>query len=433
MRLLLLSVLATLALGAAGATTAADSLSAAAERGRTAMKDAQCTRCHDVSDASGDKRGLAPAPRNQHCVGCHTWILDTKGDEAAIARYRETYPEWDRYLINVVHFTKLPDLGLTTYRVKPSFVRAYLDAPYDMRPHLDETMVPVVLTDAQKDDIVAYLSELTGAVEPAATAAKRPSAKRIAAGRKAFENSGCASCHLFGNLRLRKDYSLEFYASMRPVALIAPNLRHVRDRVPRDVLVRHITDPQSVTPGSKMPKYDVKPADIELIADFLLYADVELAKAPAALTASDVPLLDRKVSYDEVFHEILGQICVHCHMNADNNGGDGGPGNTGGLGWKGIKLDLETYDGTIAGLVRDGKRISIVEPEKPGEPPLLLKSLLRRHAEAAHDSRPPYADTNAIATVSERPGMPMGLPALSVADLSLIKTWLAQGAKGPGR
>jgi len=433
MKLASLIGLALLALCAATPPAGAGHLSAKAKRGRTAMKDAQCNRCHTITDASGAGRGLEAAPRKQHCVGCHTWILATKDDAAAIEHYRELYPDWDRYLKNVVHYTKLPDLGTLTRRVRPSFVRSFLDAPFDLRPHLDESMIPVRLTDAQKDDVVAYLSELNDTTDEDDDA-PRPTAAHIAQGRDLFEKSGCASCHLVGNIRFRRDYDEAYYASMKPTALLAPNLRHARERLTRAMMVRWIADPQAVIPGTTMPKPEITPEAIERIADFLLYGDLDaqVEKPKAPLTLDDVPTLDRKVGYDEVNAKVFGKICIHCHMNADNNGGDGGPGNTGGLGWQGARLDLETYDGIRAGLVRDGKRVSVLDAPSAGEAPLLLASLMRRHEEAARDYRPVYRDNSSeIRPSTDRPAMPLGLPPLPVDQLSLIKTWIAQGAPGP--
>lgn len=425
------------ACASAAAPAAARPLSAEARRGRAAMQRAECTRCHDVTDPAGDGRGVSPAPRGRHCVGCHTWILSTRGDADAIARHRHRYPDWDRYLESIEHFTRLPDLGTIARRVRPEFLRAFLDAPFDLRPHLDESMVPVQLSARDKDAVVAYLRELAGdqAVPRGAPAAPEPSAARVAAGRAAFERAGCASCHVVGNERFGADYTPALYAAMKSRALLAPNLRHVRARIPRDVLVRYIADPQAVDPRSTMPRLDLPAGDIEQIADYLLSGDADVPAPPAPLRAGDVAVLDRPVGFDEVYARVFGRICVHCHMNADANGGDGGPGNTGGLGFAGAGLDLETYAGMRRGALRDGRRVSVLDPGPDGSPPLLLQSLLRRHAEAAaRDARPVYGDAAIVARpAGDRPGMPLGLPPLPPRDLQLVKTWLAQGAPGPRR
>ncbi len=420
-------------------------LSELAARGKAVMAAAQCNRCHAVTDLSG-AAGLAPADRAMHCVDCHRWILGTKGDDKAIARQRLEFPDWDRYLENIEHFVRLPDLGTLTRRVDPRFVRRFLDAPVDLRPHLDESMIPLRLSAADKDAVVAYLVALGGeaVAGPAgdATAGPAPGSVAIEAGRALFVRRGCPTCHLVGNARLGGGFDLAFYRAMRaaiPVGdvaapvISAPNLRFVRARMARAGLVRFIEDPAAVDPRTVMPKPSLEPGDAERIADFLLFAPIDFAGRTAPDPAPEVPMLQREVTYDEVFDEVLGRICVHCHMNPTSNNGDGGAGNTGGLGFAGLGLDLETYAGLKRGMVRDGKPQSVLAPARPGEAPLLLEVLLRRQREASRDRRLPFADAPAAGVGPDpaHPGMPMGLPPLDPARLALVKTWVAQGAPGP--
>jgi mono/diheme cytochrome c family protein len=392
-------------------------LSPLAERGRAVMEAAQCNRCHPVSG------GLEPAARDMNCVGCHTWILGTRGDAAAIAKERAEYPDWDRYLENVVHFTRLPDLGTLARRVDPAFIRRFLDGPFDLRPHLDESMIPVRLAPADKDAVVAYLAELAG------DAVARPVAEppvpdgRVAAGRALFAARGCPTCHVFGDARFGVD--ARAYAAVKPAALLAPNLRYVRERIPRAVLVRFLVDPQSVDPAATMPRLGVTPAEAESLADFLMQGDPELPAA-APFAEADVKPLARRVTFDEVYDEVFGRVCVHCHMDPASNHGDGGAGNTGGLGFAGAGLNLETPEGIRRGLLRDGKRVSVLS----GARPLLLEALLRRRHEARRDHRVPFGDCTdpGEPTPTAQPGMPLGLPPLSDAQIRLVATWLAQGA-----
>ncbi|MEZ4463927.1 MAG: hypothetical protein R3F43_05240 [bacterium] len=144
--------------------TAALALSPAGQAGRAVMERAQCTRCHPVSD--GAVPGIPAAARDFHCVDCHTWVLGTKGNPSKIAEMRKDFPDWDRYLENIVHFTRLPDLGSLRRKVRVAFVRRFLDGPFDLRPHLDESMIPLRLTAEEKDQVVAYLSELAGPTRP---------------------------------------------------------------------------------------------------------------------------------------------------------------------------------------------------------------------------------------------------------------------------
>lgn len=414
-------------------TNALAKLDALAQKGKRVIERSECTRCHDVTHVGGSD-GVANAEREMHCVDCHTWILGTKGDDAAIARQRADFPDWDRFLENIVHLKAVPDLGTLTRRVRPAFVRGFLDGPYDLRPHLEASMIPIKLTAAQKDALVHYLKALNGdAVAFNEAPSKPPAARQIAAGRTLFVAKGCPSCHTRGNERFNPAFDRAYFKAMRAVAQLAPNLRYVPDRMPRSVLVRFIVDPKAVDPETTMPKQPVSPAEAERIADYLLHGAQIYTDASRPDPTPEIKLLSREVRWDAVFEDVFGKICVHCHMNPESNNGDGGAGNTGGLGYAGVKLEFETYEGLKRGLVRDGKRVDVLKPEGPGKASVLVESLLRRHREGARDFREPYADALEMGTASsaERPGMPMGLPPLSVRQIQLIKTWIAQGAKGP--
>lgn len=413
---------------AAGPLTPA--LSPQAQQGRDLAKKAQCNRCHDFGAA------LAPAKKALHCVNCHNWILDTKGHPDQIAKQRKGYPDWDRYLENVNHFTRLPVLTTLTRRVRPSYVRHFLDAPRDLRPHLDESMIPLRLTPADKDAIVAWLVELAGPnVVPEEPLPPAPSAARIEAGRSVFMTRGCPMCHVLGNIRFQPGMDAAFFKAVGETAKLAPNLRFARERVPRSVFVRYVQDPQAVDPSVTMPKLGVTPDEAEKLADFVLYVNPELPPGPAAadVKAPTVPALTRRVTYDEVYDEVFGRVCIHCHMNPKTNAGEGGAGNTGGLTYAGRRLNLEQYAGFKQGAFRDGKWVDILKPQANGAPPLLLEVLLQRHREGTRDQRAAFADSagEGVAPNPDAPGMPLGLPAISVAQLSLIKTWLDEGAPGP--
>lgn len=408
-------------------------LSQAARRGRDVLESAECVRCHDVTDASGAKgRGPRYVQTPNHCIRCHAGIVASQGDPKALAELRARYPQWDSYLKNLQHYLAVPDLGTLTRRVDPAFVRRYLDAPFDLRPNMPETMVPVRLTAAQKDDVVAYLSELNaGAVATLEPATPPPPGARLAEGAARFKALGCGGCHLFGNVKVRSDPGEAAWAQMRATARLAPNLRFARERLPRAVMVRWIRDPRSVSPTAAMYNFAVSQADAELLADYLLFADPELDEAAPPASAPEVPLLARPVGFEEVFAQVLGGACMHCHMDPRESH-DGGPGNTGGLGFEGIGLNLAHYPGVKAGELRGGERLSILDRGLKGEPPLLLEALLRRYREAGRDLREPLHDARALGTgPGERPGMPLGLPPLSVGQLRLVKTWLEQGAPGP--
>ncbi len=171
---------------------------------------------------------------------------------------------------------------------------------------------------------------------------------------------------MFGNARFQPGFDAAFYKAMGEPAKLAPNLRFARERLTRATFVRFVQDPQAVDPSVSMPKMGVTPAEAEQLADFVFGAEPELAPPPAeAAAVPDIPVLARTVPFDEVFDEVLGKICVHCHMDPATNAGDGGAGNTGGLGYVGKRLSLESYPSVARGLLREGKRVSIVQARAP--------------------------------------------------------------------
>ena len=100
---------------------------------------------------------------------------------------------------------------------------------------------------------------------------------------------------------------------------------------------------------------------------------------------------------------------------ADYAIGDGGPGNTGGFGFKGRGFSVTTYADVASGVLDDqGNRRSVFAP-LPNGTPRLLAVLLARHKELAGEQAPGLR------------GMPLGLPPLSAEQIQLVESWIAQG------
>jgi hypothetical protein len=128
-----------------------------------------------------------------------------------------------------------------------------------------------------------------------------------------------------------------------------------------------------------------------------------------------LPVLTRRVSFEEVNDKVFMKICRHCHGDADALLGDGGPGNTGGFGFKPRGINFSHYRGVMSGRINDaGERESLFLPLKDGTP-RLLGALLARHSEYAGSPNP------------EVRGMPLGLPPLPAEQIQLVETWITQG------
>lgn len=388
-------------------------------RGARLVQKGECARCHDTSGLPG----AAVVARERSCSGCHAWIHATAGDAEAIDHQSERFPKWEQYVENVHSYLAVPSLAAAGARLDPAWVSRFLRAPYKIRPGFTEAMIRTPLSEADASAIAAFLHAQArpyqGAAARAAATPVSTSAEDLAAGERLYSTLQCGTCHAFGGPR-----------PATPGVPDAPDLAHVRARMRPAAIAAFIADPTmgGLRRESRMPSYDLDPIQIGRLRDYLLRAPVAPRQATLAATAPDLPLLERRVTWDEVNNRVFSAVCSHCHSDGRLTNGDGGPGNTGGLGFRGAGLDLGSWRGVHRGARgADGKRVSILVPA-PGEAEAPLVARLRRRshehaAELAGAGLPPDADGVV--------GMPLGLPPLDAARLQLVRSWVAQGAPGP--
>ena len=142
------------------------------------------------------------------------------------------------------------------------------------------------------------------------------------------------------------------------------------------------------------------------VRDYLVLADPGGTVAESSL--SPIQPLDRPVAWAEVEERVFGKICAHCHMDPKQNDGRKGPGNAGGFGWPATGIELQTP----ASIRKNGDAI--------------VAAMLRRREEIARDHVAP-GEIPASLTRPQRPGMPLGLPAIPDEDIALVMAWVAQG------
>jgi hypothetical protein len=186
--------------------------------------------------------------------------------------------------------------------------------------------------------------------------------------------------------------------------LLAPDLRHTRARMKRDVAAAWLREPQGFMP--KIPLTNAERADIVSA----LY-DVKLSPL-AYPPLKRLPILERPVRFAEVQEKIFAKTCIHCHADDSLDLGEGGPGTSGGFGYDGTGLRLSSYTGVASGSYVNGRRASVFR--NVNGTPLLLAQLLARQQEERG------VFTNVV-------GMPLGLPALTAEEIQLVETWIAQG------
>ena len=397
--------------------------------GRAAIERHQCNRCHVIDD-------IRPARRTDHCTSCHVWLKGlARGHrhyQLLSSRYSEEVVQ--RYQRNIDHYQQVPELTQVARRLKPSWIDSFLASPFDLRPMMDESMMRTNLSDADREAIVNYFAAAAsvaspyGSRAPAPSREPQPSSERQRQGKELFLSRGCVRCHTFGNVDTEQ--SVESLREVGWPAKLAPNLRFVRDRMHRDVLVAWIEDPQQLKSGTSMPDLQLTHEQAERVADFLIWGDPEL-QAPPRVDGGLPPLLSRPVPWEEVKEKVLGRICVHCHMNDHER--DLGPGNEGGFGWPGSGLAMRTYETLVRGAVdaESSERYSVLEPRGESDTPPLIEVMLARRHEELRDRVAPFADHRRPVHRSSRPGMPMGLPHIPDDEVALVRTWIEQGCPGP--
>ena len=364
-----------------------------ASRGKELVQHYECNRCHE-----GTGQGTAALTKN--CFSCHEQIMQGRFpvSAAALLRFRP----------HVESAREAPSLTAIGARLQAAWIRGYLLAPRDLRPRLTPTMPRLELDAEQASDIVAYLT--AGARPESASALPDGNPER---GRELMDQKGCAGCHAFGGV---PDFTaLEPAPSgsdAARAAALAPDLRFTRERFRKEQLLAWLLDPQAIKADTRMPSFGFSPEEARDIASYILGAALAPEVRPS-FTA--LPLLTRRVAFDEVNRQVFSRTCHHCHTDAEAAGGDGGPGNTGGFGFAPRGVSFSSHASILAGYVdAHGQRRSLFEPLADGTP-RLVAALLARHDELKQAPR------------SDVRGMPLALPPLSSEDIQLVASWVAQG------
>ncbi|MHB8873820.1 MAG: hypothetical protein ACYC8T_09070 [Myxococcaceae bacterium] len=384
----------------------------------------ECHRCHGVE-------GLKPVALARDCAGCHVDIASAADDAAKLKRGRKVYGKaFDGFVQSTgARYCNLPALS-SMERFRAGWLKSYLGAPYDLRPNVVESMIRHNLTSAEVDTLVAGWR-----AQPEPAPPTRPSVERLARGELLFNDKGCGNCHLFANRPLEVAEGWQFNELPRVrLRAMAPDLQHARHRLTRATVEAWILDPQSVKPSAGMPKLRVNAAEASALADFVYFAE---PGAPAKVAARRAPAFDAAApvpGYEEVEAKVFHQLCWHCHSNPDFTDGDGGPGNTGGFGFAAARLSFASFEEVMSGSVgEDGQRRSIFRKGSSGEP-VILERLRLRYVENDRDYVRPGkdlgVDRRAAPPGGER-GMPLGLPALSAEQFSLVERWVKGGRPGP--
>ena len=371
------------------------------DRGRALVALFQCNRCHEGGP-------LAAVPRAEHCVSCHRAILD--GDHGVTAGLDVSAETWTRWRERLVGLDVAPSF-VAVSRLEPSWVESFLRDPQDVRPQLHAMMPRLRLDDAQARDIAAFL-----ALGGDATPSLRVTQRQITRGRALLESKACGGCHVFSGvlpLPTRPPAPTSTSVEQARALRLAPDLWFTRDRWAAGRVVEWLMQPRRLKPDTLMPDTHLSRDEATAITAYLFLAERGARTRPTI--PARLPLLQRPVGFDEVNERVFRGECWHCHSDPSYAGGVGGPGNTGGFGFKGRGIDLSSYEGVNSGY-RDaqGRRHSLFERDAQGVP-RLVAVLRARQAEQAGQPVPGIL------------GMPLGFPARSAEDIQRVESWIAQG------
>ncbi len=366
-----------------------------AEHGKALVAEFECNRCHAGT-------GLAAPKLDQDCVGCHEQIATDKFQAAA-----GKLAQWKPHILPYRDVPSLTDLGA---RLRPAWVRDYLLHPRDLRPNLAQTMPRLKLSTEQARDVATYLTSTGSAATAPSLVEVSAEPAQIAHGKELLTARGCVGCHQVSGAGLPSPPKND--PVVRTLGL-APDLRFARERAEPAAIARWLLDPTKVKRDAAMPNLGLSVADAHDLAAFLSFGQLDVVPLPPRFER--LPVLTRRVGFDEVNAQVFAVTCRHCHTNPDSAGGDGGPGGTGGFGFKPRKIDFSSYQSIQSGGVdAHGERVSLFAPTNEGLPRLVAALVARAREGAGVES-------------DELRGMPLGLPALSAEKIQLVESWVAQG------
>jgi mono/diheme cytochrome c family protein len=230
--------------------------------------EASCGKCHQASDNPGAPQ-LARGQQvfeESGCRGCHK--LGGTGGVLG------------------------PELDRVGARRSPDWLKKHFRAPATVTP--GSAMPPQNLTDPDLEAVTLFMLSQTGETAPGYYASMKviPSAEQ---GQRLFQQKGCIGCHSVGGKG----------------GAIGPALDDVGLRRSPEWMVQHFRDPQTVSPGTVMPRFGFTESEARALTDFLLH----LRDQKVALS---LPSLMGPV---ERGHEVFRKYgCAGCH-GANAKGG----------------------------------------------------------------------------------------------------------------
>ena len=189
---------------------------------------ASCGQCHEASDnpaASELARGQQVFEESG-CRGCHK--------------------------LNGIGGVLGPELAKVGARRSPEWLKKHFVAPASVTP--GSAMPPQKFSETNLEAIILFMLSLTGDSAPGYYASMKVIPSRNE-GQRLFQQKGCIGCH-----------SVEGKGGK-----VGPALDDVGQRRTPEWMMQHFRDPQSVTPGTVMPRFGFTETEARALTDFLLH------------------------------------------------------------------------------------------------------------------------------------------------------------------
>ncbi len=237
-----------------------------------------------------------------------------------------------------------PELDKVGARRSPDWLKQHFVEPSAVTPN--SGMPPQKFAEPDLDAIVLFMLSQTGTNLPGFYASMKviPSASE---GRRLFQLKGCIGCHTVAGQGGK----------------IGPVLDDVGLRRKPEWMMAHFRDPQSVTPGSVMPRFGFTEAESRALTEFLVHLrDQQVAlNIPALMAPAD--------RGREIFRKYG---CAGCH-GPEGKGGIPNPNAKTAQQVPGLSFVADSYTKPeLKKMISNGRReIDALDPKRPA-PPLYM-------------------------------------------------------------
>ena len=224
-----------------------------------------CTVCHrgqgratTTADAHGNvphwDAPMLPLPYIQaSCGQCHEASDNPAAPELALGQ--QVFEESGYrgcHKLNGVGGVLGPELEKVGARRSPEWLKKHFVAPASVTP--GSAMPPQKLSATNLEAIILFMLSQTGAAAPGYYASMKVIPSRNE-GQRLFQQKGCIGCHSVGGKG----------------GNVRPALEDVGLRRTPEWMMQHFRDPQSVTPGTVMPRFGFTETEARALTDFLLH------------------------------------------------------------------------------------------------------------------------------------------------------------------